>query len=133
MVRQVQQAGLHQLLQALPATQNTQGQTSLERTNDMAIYLDQKRRCDNCLSELGTLVIPCKGAQSYMCHKEICPRCAGEHEGWCDACFEAEVFWYEGEPLGDEDASDLLAWLEARNHAKELRMLDQWNKMAQPA
>lgn len=61
----------------------------------MAIYLDQKRRCDNCLHELGTaLAIPCKGTKyidSYNCHKtELCIGCAGKDNGWCDSCAEKD-------------------------------------------
>jgi hypothetical protein len=62
----------------------------------MAIYLDQKRRCDNCLSELGTEpAVPCKGTKFinfYDCHKtELCTQCAGKQYGWCDACTEKDL------------------------------------------
>lgn len=100
----------------------------------MGIYLDQKRRCDNCHSELGTMITTCKGAIAHNCHKEICPKCAGQHQGYCQDCFEAECDWLFddfGEPLDEDDVYDLLTAEEEKSKAEELRMLDQWNKMTQ--
>lgn len=62
----------------------------------MAIYLDGKRRCDNCLKELGTApAVPCKGTRTinfYNCTKdELCSHCASKQYGWCDACTEKDL------------------------------------------
>jgi hypothetical protein len=107
----------------------------------MAIYLDQKRRCDNCLSELGTMITACKGEMAYKCHKELCPRCAGKHGGWCQDCFDAECFWLygddseplygdDGEPMDEDEVTELLIAEEQLAKAHDQQKLDQWNKMA---
>lgn len=100
----------------------------------MAIYLDQKRRCDNCHKELGTaLAIPCKGETAYMCQKtEMCVGCAGKHQGWCQDCFEAECFWIYGDD-GEDEVTEIIIFeeLAIHAHAQEQQKLEQWNKLAQ--
>lgn len=93
----------------------------------MAIYLDGLRRCDNCLHELGTaLAIRCKGEDAYRCRKELCLKCRLKRGGYCTDCLETEFeWWFEDFEL------DLWPEQGEKTYAQEMRMLDQWNKLAQ--
>lgn len=63
----------------------------------MGIYLDGKRRCDNChkVLEEGAAVSRCSGVLApsiYHCGKsELCADCSKKHAGYCDNCHELNV------------------------------------------